>query len=71
LDSATEAAAREAAATNFVGTFTSDDGLNSSISFKLIPDRQGLRITQLVHNSTDMLDMFAAQLAMLLGVSNI
>lgn len=56
---AVEAAARESAALNFAGTFVSQDGLNSSISLMEVPDYQGLRITKLIYNSTDFLEILS------------
>ncbi|KAK5051535.1 hypothetical protein LTR84_003187 [Exophiala bonariae] len=56
---AAEAAAREAAATNIAGKFTSNDGLNSSLSLEMIPDYKGLRLTELVYNGTDILALLA------------
>lgn len=53
---AAEAATREWASSNLVGSFKSEDGLNSSISLELIPDHQGLRITSLIYNGTDFLE---------------
>jgi hypothetical protein len=58
---AAEAAARELAATNYAGTFASQDGLNSSVSFAMIPDYQGLRVTQLIYNNTDFLQVLATE----------
>ncbi|KIV81878.1 hypothetical protein PV11_04028 [Exophiala sideris] len=54
---AAEAAAREAAAANYVGTFASEDGLNSSVSLEVVPDHRGMRISQLVYNGTDFLEL--------------
>lgn len=56
---AAEAAAREAAAANYVGTFRSEDGLNSSLSLEVVPDYQGVRITQLIYNGTDILQFLS------------
>ncbi|KAK4946532.1 hypothetical protein LTR10_014384 [Elasticomyces elasticus] len=56
---AAEAAAREAAAANYVGTFASEDGLNSSVSLEVVPDHQGMRISQLVYNGTDILELLS------------
>ncbi|KIV95519.1 hypothetical protein PV10_03163 [Exophiala mesophila] len=53
---AAEAAARESAASNLVGSFKSEDGLNSSISLDLVPDHQGICITNLIYNGTDFLE---------------
>lgn len=57
---AAEAAGREAAAANYVGTFASEDGLNSSITLAVTPDRRGLDITSLIYNGTDYLAYSAA-----------
>lgn len=56
---AAENAGRESAASNLIGSFKSEDGLNSSISLDLIPDHQGIRITSLVYNGSDFLDTLA------------
>lgn len=56
---AVEAAARESAALNFAGTFISQDGLNSSISLTKVPNYQGLRVTQLIYNNTDFLEILS------------
>jgi hypothetical protein len=59
---AAEAAAREAAATNYAGSFVSEDGLNSSMSLAMTPGRRGLDIVQLVYNGTDYLAFTAANM---------
>ncbi|KAJ9604586.1 hypothetical protein H2200_010699 [Cladophialophora chaetospira] len=59
---AAETAAREAAAANFVGTFASQDGLNSSISLAMVPNHQGVRIARLIYNNTDFLDVLNTEL---------
>jgi hypothetical protein len=57
---ASEAAARDAAGANYAGTFVSEDGLNSTISLALVPDYTGLRLTRLVYNGTDILQVLPA-----------
>ncbi|KIW68111.1 hypothetical protein PV04_04078 [Phialophora macrospora] len=59
---AVEAAARESAAANLAGTFVSQDGLNSSIRLSIVPNYQGLRVTQLIYNDTDFLQVLATGL---------
>jgi hypothetical protein len=59
---AAEAAARESAGANLAGTFASQDGLNSSIQLSIVPNYQGLRVTQLIYNGTDFLQVLATGL---------
>jgi hypothetical protein len=64
---AAEQAARGAAQSNLAGMYASQDGLNSSISLAIVPDYQGLRITRLVYNGTDFLQVMATQFGSLGG----
>ena len=59
---AVEAAMRESAAANFAGTFASQDGLNSSITLSMVPNYQVLRVSRLIYNGTDFLDVLKTQI---------
>lgn len=67
---ALEGAAREQADAAYAGTYTAEEGVNSSIVLNTDPQLPGLGISSWVSNGTDMLASFAALIATLSPSAN-